>query len=198
MNTNQNITFMVDGKERITDSEGKRTKQVMVRFPRYTIEMIDDYAGNTHSSRPDFVIDSVRQYIPHIIHEAAIIITEIETVDVSKQAKDLFFFERMGEKMFPETESYKKSKQSSPKGQDISVLVSFPAGLNEKIHSTVQSTNLFSSNQELIKIAVHWMLNHVEDVEKGLEVVSEFMSMNDSGKALEKELEQIRREMNTY
>ena len=169
----------------------------MVRFPKYTVERIDDYAGNTHSSRPDFVIDSVRQYIPHIVREAATVITEIEAVDVSRQAKELFFFERMGERMFPETESYRNSKESSPKGQDISVLVCFPTGLNDKILRTVEATSLFSSNQELIKIAVHWMLNHVDEVEKGLEVVFDFQSIRDNGKALKRELEQIRRELNS-
>ncbi|QHK17997.1 hypothetical protein JS82_07710 [Methanomassiliicoccaceae archaeon DOK] len=186
---------MAEGKGKVTDSDGKRTKQVMVRFPKYTVERIDDYAGDTHSSRPDFVIDSVRQYIPHIVREAATVITEIEAVDVSRQAKDMFFIERMGERMFPETESYRKSKEGSPKGQDISVLVSFPTGLNDRILRTVESTNLFSSNQELIKTAVHWMLNHMGDVENGLEVVSEFQSTRDNGKALEKELERIRKEL---
>lgn len=188
---------MAEGKGKVTDSDGKRTKQVMVRFSKYTVERIDDYAGNTHSSRPDFVIDSVRQYIPHIVREAATVITEIEAVDVSRQAKELFFFERMGERMFPETESYRNSKESSPKGQDISVLVCFPTGLNDKILRTVEATSLFSSNQELIKIAVHWMLNHVDEVEKGLEVVFDFQSIRDNGKALKRELEQIRRELNS-
>lgn len=186
---------MAEGKGKVTDSDGKRTKQVMVRFPKYTVERIDDYAGDTHSSRPDFVIDSVRQYISHIVREAVTVITEIETVDVSRRAKDLFFFERMGERMFPETESYRKSKESSPKGQDVSVLVSFPTGLNDKILRTVESTSLFSSNQELIKTAVHWMLSHIDDVEKGLEVVSEFQSTKDNGKVLERELERIRKEL---
>ncbi len=186
---------MAEGKGKVTDSDGKRTKQVMVRFPKYTVERIDDYAGDTHSSRPDFVIDSVRQYIPHILREAATVITEIEGIDVSRQAKDMFFIERMGERMFSETESYRKSKESSPKGQDVSVLVSFPIGLNDKVRRTVEATGLFSSNQELIKIAVHWTLNHIGDVEKGLEVVLEFQSTRDNGKALEKELEIIRREI---
>ena len=186
---------MAEGKEKVTDSDGKRTKQVMVRFPKYTVERIDDYAGDTHSSRPDFVIDSVRQYIPHIVREAATVITEIEGVDVSRQAKDMFFIERMGERMFPETESYRKSKESSPKGQDVSVLVSFPTGLNDMILKTVDFTTLFSSNQELIKTAVHWMLNHVDDVEKALEVISEFQSTKDNGKTLENELERIRNEL---
>ena len=186
---------MEEGKGKITNPEGKRTKQVMVRFPKYTVELIDDYAGNTHSSRPDFVIDSVRQYISHIINEVTVAITEIETVDVSKQAKDLFFIERMGERMFLETESYRKSKKSSPKGQDVSVLISFPTGLNDMILNTVKFTNLFSSNQELIKIAVHWMLNHMKDVDNGLELVSEFLSKGDDGKALKRELDLIRKEL---
>ena len=105
------------------------------------------------------------------------------------------FIERMGERMFPETESYRKSKESSPKGQDVSVLVSFPMGLNDMILRTVEFTTLFSSNQELIKTAVHWMLNHMDDVEEALEVISEFQSTKDNGKTLENELERIRNEL---
>ena len=189
------LLIMVESKEKITGSEGKRTKQVMVRFPKFTVECIDDFAGDTHSSRPDFVIDAVRQYIPHLISDATTVITEIEGVDVSRQAKDVFFYERMSECMFTEAESYRKSKDSSPKGQDISVLVSIPVGLNGMIADMVEFTGLFSSNQELIKIAVHWMINHMNDVKQGLELVSGFQSTKDNGRALEKELEQIRREL---
>ena len=185
---------MTEGKGKVTDSNGRRTKQIMVRFPKYTVERIDDYAGYTHSSRPDFVIDSVRQYIPHIIMESATVITEIEGVDVSRQAKDLFFIERMGERMFSETESYRKSKESSPKGQDVSVLVSFPTGLNDMILRTVSSMGLFSSNQELIKIAVHWMFGHMKDVQDCMGHVTGFCSV-DNKKMLEIELRKLRLEL---
>ncbi len=186
---------MAEGKGKVTDSDGKRTKQVMVRFPKYTVERIDDYAGDTHSSRPDFVIDSVRQYIPHIVREAATVITEIEGVDVSRQAKDMFFIERMGERMFPETESYRKSKESSPKGQDVSVLVSFPVGLNEMILRTVEYMGLFSSNQDLIKTAVHWLFVQMDIFEKTLETISDYHMSDNVGRALEEELEKLRREI---
>ena len=185
---------MAEGKGKVTDSDGKRTKQVMVRFPKYTVERIDDYAGDTHSSRPDFVIDSVRQYIPHIVREAATVITEIEGVDVSRQAKDMFFIERMGERMFPETESYRKSKESSPKGQDVSVLVSFPVGLNDMILKTVESTRLFSSNQDFIKTAVHWMFGQMDDVQDHMGYVTGFCSV-DNKRLLELELRKLRSEM---
>ena len=186
---------MTEGKGKVTDSDGKRTKQVMVRFPRYTVERIDDYAGDTHSSRPDFVIDSVRQYIPHIVKEATTVITEIEGVDVSRQAKDMFFIERMGERMFSETESYRKSKESSPKGQDVSVLVSFPVGLNEMILRTIECTGLFSSNQELIKTAVHWLFIQMDNIEKTMETISDYQMSENVGRVLEEELEKLRREI---
>lgn len=187
---------MAEGKGKITDSESKKTKQVMIRFPKYTVECIDDFAGDTHSSRPDFVIDSIRQYVAHIVREAALVITEVDGVDVSNQAKEAFFYERMSERMFSETESYRKSKENSPKGQDVSVLISMPLGLNRMVLEIVDSTDLFSSNQEIIKTAVHWMITQMNEIKVGLEVVSEFRSAKDNGKSLEMELEQIRRELN--
>ena len=186
---------MAEGKGKVTDSDGKRTKQVMVRFPKYTVERIDDYAGDTHSSRPDFVIDSVRQYIPHIVHEAALVITEIEGVDVSSQAKGMFFYERMSERIFQEIESYRKSKESSPKGQDVSVLISIPVGLNASIFRIVESTGFFSSNQELIKTAVHWMFTNLESVRDGMSLISGFNSSIDGKKSLEEELRKLRAEV---
>lgn len=186
---------MAEGKGKVTDSDGKKTKQVMVRFPKYTVERIDDYAGDTHSSRPDFVIDSVRQYIPHIVREAATVITEIEGVDVSRQAKNMFFIERMGERMFPETESYRKSKESSPKGQDVSVLVSFPVGLNEMILRTVEYTGLFSSNQEFIKTAVHWMFEQMSNIGSMADFLFDFQSSKVESQSLEEELKRLRKEV---
>ena len=122
------------------------------------------------------------------------VITEIEGVDVSRQAKDMFFIERMGERMFPETESYRKSKESSPKGQDVSVLVSFPVGLNDMILKTVESTRLFSSNQDFIKTAVHWMFGQMDDVQDHMGHVTGFCSV-DNKRLLELELRKLRSEM---
>lgn len=186
---------MAEGKERITDG-GKKTKQVMVRFPRHTVERIDDYAGYTHSSRPDFVIDSIREYIMHISGKAVSVITEIEGVDVSKQAKDVFFIERMAELMFTETESYRNAKEGSPRTQDISVLISIPMGLNDLIQKMVDYSGLFTSNQELIKTSVHWMFENMNDLNNKVDSLIEFGRSGDQNNSLENELERLRSELN--
>ena len=82
---------MADGKGTITKNEGKRTKQVMVRIPKSTAEQIDDFAGNTHSSRPDFIIDSIRQFTDFIVKETATIAVQTETTDYPGEVKEAYF-----------------------------------------------------------------------------------------------------------
>lgn len=42
-------------------------RKAMVCFPLAVVDRIDDFAGHTHSSRPDFITDAVRQYTAHVL-----------------------------------------------------------------------------------------------------------------------------------
>ena len=187
---------MADENGKLTEFEGKRTKQVMVRLPRSTTERIDDFAGDTHSSRPDFITDAVRQYIVHVLKESADVIIRIEGLEVSKQAKEVYFLQEMGNRLYPEFESYRKSKDGNQKAQDVSVLISMPLGLQREITETVESTGLFSGTQEFIKVSIHYMFGRMSDVNDLKEVVKGFQALPDGSKALEEELDEIRRELN--
>ncbi len=188
---------MTDGNENLTKSEGKKTKQVMVRLPRCTVERIDDFAGYTHSSRPDFITDAVRQYIRHILEESSRITVRLEDLEVSKDAKDLYFTEQMGYVMYDEYESYRKSRENDSSTKDVSVLVSMPVGLDEKIRETMSATGLFSSNQEFIKVAVEYLFILMDEVKNNLETVKEFQALPEGSRALEEELEEIRKELSS-
>ena len=161
---------MADENGKLTESEGKRTKQVMVRLPRSTAERIDDFAGDTHSSRPDFITDAVRQYIVHVLKESADVVIQVEGLEVSKQAKEVYFLQEMGNRLYPEFESYRKSREG-----------------NQKAHS---------GNQELIKISIHYMFGKMSEVSDLMEIVKGFQALPDGSKALEEELDEIRRELN--
>lgn len=186
---------MMDGNGNLTESEGRKTKQVMVRIPRTTVDRIDDFAGDTHSSRPDFITDSVRQYITHVMNEASSVIVQIEGLDVSKQAKEVYFTQQMGERLFTEFEAYRKSRAGNQKTQDVSVLISMPSGLQRMISDVVKGTGLFSSNQNFIKVSVYYMFYQMFETRNRMEIVEGFQAMPDGKKALEEELEQIRKEL---
>lgn len=186
---------MAEENENITDSGGKRTKAVMVRLPRYTAEAIDEFAGDTHSSRPDFIIDATRQYISHLLSEAFSVTIRIEPVDVSDQAKDAVFYEEMGRRMFPEVNAYKNAKEGSARGQDVSVLVSMPNGLRKSIAEIID-IGLFFSNQELIKTAVHWLLSRMDAMKEELETVSELCLKEEGNRTLDKEIKRLMLELN--
>lgn len=185
----------MNGNESITEPGKKRTKQVMVRIPRSTVERIDDFAGNTHSSRPDFIIDSVRQYITHVMDEASFVVVSIEGLEVSKQAKEVYFAQQMGERLYHEFDSYRKSREGNQKIKDVSVLISMPIGLLRMISEVVGCTGLFSNNQEFIKVSVHYMFRQMSEIRDRMEIVESFQAMSDGRKALEEELEQIRMEL---
>lgn len=167
----------------------------MVRIPRSTAERIDDFAGDTHSSRPDFITDSVRQYITHVMDEASSVVVSIEGLEVSKQAKEVYFAQQMGERLYHEFDSYRRSREGNQKIQDVSVLISMPIGLLRMISEVVGCTGLFSNNQEFIKISVHYMFHLISETRGRMEVVEGFQAMPDGRKALEEELEQIRMEL---
>ena len=168
----------------------------MVRLPRSTAERIDDFAGDTHSSRPDFITDAVRQYIVHVLKESADVVIQVEGLEVSKQAKEVYFLQEMGNRLYPEFESYRKSREGNQKAQDVSVLISMPLGLQREMTETVESTGLFSGNQELIKISIHYMFGKMSEVSDLMEIVKGFQALPDGSKALEEELDEIRRELN--
>lgn len=167
----------------------------MVRIPRSTAERIDDFAGDTHSSRPDFITDSVRQYITHVMDEASSVVVSIEGLEVSKQAKEVYFAQQMGERLYHEFDSYRKSREGNQKIQDVSVLISMPIGLLRMVSEVVGYTGLFSNNQEFIKVSVHYMFRQMSETRDRMEIVESFQAMPDGSKALEEELEQIRMEL---
>ncbi|MDO5853816.1 MAG: hypothetical protein Q4Q62_07250 [Thermoplasmata archaeon] len=186
---------MVDGQESITKTERKPSKQIMLRLPEVTVQHIDEYAGDTHSSRPDFITDAVRQYIRYILRESTDLVFRIDAMDVSQAAKAAFYGEYMGQRVFSEFEAYRSARRGKATTKDISVLISIPWGLDAKITETVSATGLFKNNQEFIKVAIEYMFRYMSDEAYRLEFVGSFQSKTDTRKALNEELKQIRKEL---
>ena len=186
---------MTDGKEIITKNEGKRTKQVMVRIPRSTAEQIDEFAGDTHSSRPDFIIDSIRQFTDYIVRETASIAVQTETTEYSREVKEAYFKEEALKRFFWEYDTYSTAKKNEPRSKEVSVLVSIPVGLLDIVNNVVEITDLFSGVQEYIKVAIYHMFRRSREFESSREALSEFRSVVEGTILLEDELQQLREEM---
>ena len=186
----------MDRNETLTDINRKRTKGVMVRLPRSTIERIDDYAGNTHSSRPDFITDAIRRFIGYILRESASVMMQIEGLEVSNEAKQIYSSQQIGERIYSEYESYRKTKESESRTKDVSVLISMPLGLQREIAGVVDFMEIFSGNQEFIKVAIYHLFSLLEEENSNLEFIKEFHAMPNRNRVLESELEKIRMELN--
>lgn len=179
----------------LTSDVSSGPKKVMVRLSKFTVDRIDDYAGHTHSSRPDFIIDAVRQYTIHVLRESVDVISHIDGMGVSKQAKDVYFAQQMSERLYPEMDSYRRSREGASRVQDISVLVTMPMGMHRTIIGIVGSTGLFTGMQEFIKVSVEFMFRQMDEMDALMEEVTGFQSSPEAGRSLEEELEQIRREL---
>ena len=176
-------------------SEDGGIRKVMVRLPPAVVDRIDDFAGHTHSSRPDFITDAVRQYVVHVLRESVHVITDIEGLEVSKQAKEMYFARRMMECLYEEMNGYRMSREGTQRVRDVSILISMPAGLVAMVTDTVEATGLFSGNQEFIKVSVWYMFRQMGECGYLLEEVAGFMSSPEGSTSLEEELERIRREL---
>ena len=186
---------MEDVQDSITTSDRKPSKQIMLRLPEVTVERIDEYAGRTHSSRPDFITDAVRQYIHHVLYESAEVVEKMDSTGHSQEAMAVFFGEYMGECVFREFEDYRNSRKNRVSTRDVSVLISIPWGLDDLIARTIAATGLFKNNQELIKVSIEYMLRFMEEDEERLDFLGNFHSESDTRRALDEELRQLRKEI---
>ena len=185
----------MDRNEKLTDVNGKRTKSVMVRLPITMVEHIDRFAGYTHSSRPDFITDAIRRYIGYILRESSSVTVQIKGLEVSDEAKRIYFSQQMSERINQEYELYKRSKKGRSGTKEISVLISMPLGLYGTITDTVEFTGIFNGNQEFIKVAIYHLFALLDKEASDMNAVSSFHTIIDRESVLKKELEQIRSEI---
>jgi hypothetical protein len=183
------------GKRNGTISEDdKRTRPVMIRIPVPVASMIDDFAGNTHTFRPDFIVDAIRQYYPYFLRLSAQLVQEMEPLQASDEAKRKYFGQRMAELISNEFTLYRKAMESTNRRDDVNVLVSMPVGLLEMLDPILE-LGVFRNNQEFYKVSLFYLMDVYREMEIQIDTISGFTGTPRVRSSLDEEVESIRREL---
>ncbi len=176
-------------------NDDKKNASIMVRMPSGLTEVMDMTAvGNTHSSRPDFVIDGIRTFIRFIISDEYSILRYLEKKeDVDKAVKVKFYYESLKKDTLIYRNTVVNRIKESKK--DVDILLSLPKGLAAEIDRVVERTQCFRNHQEFIKCATLYLITMIASDNTNAVVVNEFLQSNKSTQELEEEIEQMSREL---
>jgi len=179
----------------ITKDNGKKNASLMVRVPDGLAFAIDNMVGNTHSSRPDCVIDGIRRFIHFICNtESEIMIYLQEKSDADRDVRLEFYKESIKSS----TEPYRKAVTSaiSKSKKDVDVLLSLPRGLAAEIDRTVERTGCFKNHQEFVKCSVVFLLREIGAENTNATLTENYLQSNQSTSELKQQIEKMKKEMN--
>lgn len=154
-------------------TEDSKTR-IMIRVPDNICKVVDTFAGHTHTSRPDVVIDACRKFYTTLCLKEMTIIQAVEERDVPKEVALAAYYEEMESFIGSLRNDY---EASSKKGTEaISILVIFPYILFEEVNRIIGRTKQFRNHQDFIKIALmyffsveHQLREHEREIDKFLE-----------------------------
>ena len=176
----------------ITKDDGKKNASLMVRMPSTLAEMIDVCVGQTHSSRPDYVIDGIREFIHFICTNEAEIMRYIdEKKDAARDVKIEFYYESI--KSLTQVYRDAASSASEKSRSDVSILLSIPKGLAAQIDRIVERTRCFKNHQEFIRSSTVYMSMSMGMDNTNSMLTESFLESNQSTKELQIELERLKR-----
>ncbi len=178
----------------ITKDDGKKKTGLMVRVPDGLAAAIDNLVGNTHSSRPDCVIDGVRRFIHFICNTEAGIMLYLQEKNDADRGIRLEFYKESIKSL---TETYRKSIANaiSNSKRDVDVLLSLPKGLAAQIDRTVERTGCFKNHQEFVKCSIVYLLMEVGADNTNAMLTESYLQSNQSTTELREQIEKMRREM---
>lgn len=176
-------------------NDDKKNASIMVRMPSGLTEVMDMTAvGNTHSSRPDFVIDGIRSFIRFIVSDEYAILHYLEKKeDVDKAVKVKFYYESLKKDTLVYRNTVVNRIKESRK--DVDILLSLPKGLAAEIDRVVERTKCFRNHQEFIKCATLYLITIIASNNTNAIIVNEFLQSNKSTQELEEEIEQMSKEL---
>lgn len=178
----------------ITKDDGKKNTSLMVRVPDGLALTIDNMVGNTHSSRPDCVIDGIRRFIHFICStEAEIMIYLQEKSDADRGIRLEFYKESIKSV----TETYRKTVANaiSNSKRDVDVLLSLPKGLAAQIDRTVERTGCFKNHQEFVKCSIVYLIIEVGAENTNAMLTENYLQSNQSTSELKEQIEKMKKEM---
>lgn len=127
----------------------------MIRVPDNVCKVIDTFAGHTHSSRPDVVIDACRQFYVAICSKEAAVMDAADRSAASKEAARTFYNEEVRAFIKEYRDDYEASLEKS--NGNISILVVFPVVLLEKINRIVTRTKQFRNHQDYFRVSLAYL-----------------------------------------
>ena len=172
--------------------EKKKNVSVMVRIPKNIANIIDTCVGNTHSSRPDFVIDGIRAFSRYISDCEKDILDYIEEKkDASQDVKVAFYRESIKS----QTQSLRDEINAADRSEkDVDVLLSLPSKLSLEIDLIVDRTGCFRNHQEFIKASTVYLSTRMGSVTDGTVKVNEFLRANQSTEDLREQIRKMKEE----
>lgn len=179
----------------ITKNDGKKNTNLMVRVPDGLALAIDSMVGNTHSSRPDCIIDGIRRFIHFICStEAEIMLYLQEKSDANRDVRIEFYKESIKSV----TETYRESVANaiSKSKRDVDVLVRLPKGLAAQIDYTVERTRCFRNHQEFVKCSIVYLLTEIGADNTNAMLTENYLLNNQSTSELREQIEKMKKEMN--
>ena len=179
----------------LTKDSSKKNHNVMVRLPYVHASFIDGLVGDDYSSRPDFVLDSIRKFMHFVLDQEIEIINYLQKKeDAPYEVKSKFYYESIKFK----TETYRAALvriQESGDKRVVDVLLSIPLGLLSEIGRLVERTKCFRNHQELIKCAVVFNLVQIGTDSANILFVDNFLASSMTSKELESLMAHMREEM---
>ena len=172
------------------NDDKKKNVSVMVRIPKNIANIIDTCVGNTHSSRPDFVIDGIRAFSRYISDCEKEILDYIEEKkDASQDVKIAFYRESIKS----QTQSFRDEINAADRSEkDVDVLLSLPSKLALEIDLIVDRTGCFRNRQEYIKASTVYLSVRLGSVSKITMASNDLLNGNKSTRELREKLERMK------
>ena len=164
----------------------------MVRVPKTVMDMIDAAVGMQYTSRPDFVVEAIRNYMDYVSSAEAETVALLKEKDVSYAAKLEFYFEALEIRLTPDRNLYRVSEERS-EGKSVEVLLSVLPGLIAEMNDIVVRTKAFRNGQEFIKMAIIHLISSMSKRGADTRLTIEFLQNSDL-KGMKEELDKLREE----
>ena len=170
--------------------DDKKNESVMIRVPRNIANIIDTCVGNTHSSRPDYVIDGIRAFLRYIADCEKDTLDYIsEKEDAERSVKIEFYRESMRSMTQIYKDEFNAAKSSD---RDVDILLSLPSKLSLEINLTVERTGCFRNRQELIKSAIVYLSVRIKSTTDNVVKTLEFLRSNQSTEDLREQIRKMK------
>lgn len=160
--------------------------RIMIRVTDNMCRSMDAFAGNTHVSRPDVVVDACRKFYTDVCVREAFILEAIEERKVSRDVGQAVYYEEMESYIKSLREDYEATVKMGK--ESISILVVFPYMLLEQMNRVIARTKQFKNHQDFIKIALIYFFGSQRDILRHERKIEEFLKSED----IQEEVNKIR------